>query len=172
MSGLIRLPASSAATTRRSFGSPCRDRSPSAQCAAAKGYVLLVGSKYVAAQPRLHAFRQRNRNIGKGSDFGERLCLRRGTDHDLAASKTMSSGAASRRAPANCAIFVRTWCRPYAAPPPTACDRLPNVPMPCFTTAVAVMDRDVLDRHAELIGKHLSERRFVTLPVRRGASRC
>ena len=36
---------------------------------------------------------------------------------------------------------------------------------------VAVLDRDVLDRHAELIGQHLRERRLVALAVRRGAGR-
>ena len=55
-----------------------------------------------------------------------------------------------------------------SAAPPTACERLPNVPMPCFTTAgVAVKDRHVLDGHAKLVGKHLSERRLVALAVRR-----
>ena len=36
---------------------------------------------------------------------------------------------------------------------------------------VAVLDRDVLDRHAELIGQHLRERRLVALAVRRRAGR-
>ena len=36
---------------------------------------------------------------------------------------------------------------------------------------VAVQDRDVLDRHAELIGEHLRERRLVALAVRRRAGR-
>ena len=36
---------------------------------------------------------------------------------------------------------------------------------------VAVMDRDVLDGNAELIGEHLREGRLVPLPMRRGSSR-
>ena len=36
---------------------------------------------------------------------------------------------------------------------------------------VAVLNRDVLDRHAELVRQHLREGRLVALPVRRGAGR-
>ena len=53
-------------------------------------------------------------------------------------SKTRSSSAASSIAAANFAIFVFTL--PPArcsAVPPTACDRLPKVPTPCFTMAVS-----------------------------------
>ena len=33
-------------------------------------------------------------------------------------------------------------------------------------TRIAVKDRDVLERHAELVGEHLRKRRFIPLTVR------
>jgi hypothetical protein len=53
-------------------------------------------------------------------------------------SKTRSSSCASMSAAANFAIFALTFAPARcSAVPPTACERLPNVPMPCFTTAVS-----------------------------------
>ena len=114
-------------------------------------------------------------NIGKGSDFGERLAFCRGTlDHDLAALED----DVLRRGFEQSTSKLR-HLRPHLGAGHVqrrAADRLrPAAERPdalFHDRRVAVMDRDVLDRHAELIGKHLPERRFVTLPVRRGASRC
>ena len=53
-------------------------------------------------------------------------------------SKTRSSGDASSISAANLAIFTFTLLPAMcSAVPPTACERLPNVPIPCFTTAVS-----------------------------------
>ena len=53
-------------------------------------------------------------------------------------SKTRSLSCASSRAAANLAILAFTFVpASCSAAPPTACERLPNVPMPCFTTAVS-----------------------------------
>ena len=53
-------------------------------------------------------------------------------------SKTRSLSCASSRAAANFAILAFTFPpASCSAAPPTACERLPKVPMPCLTTAVS-----------------------------------
>ena len=53
-------------------------------------------------------------------------------------SKTRSSSLASISDAANFAILAFTFTPAmFSAAPPTACDRLPNVPIPCFTMLVS-----------------------------------
>ena len=94
----------------------------------------------LVAEAGLETWRQRHRHVG---------VTRRRSANDLPDagepfteivpfSNTRSSSCASSSAAANFAIFVFTL--PPArcsAVPPTACDRLPKVPMPCFTMPVS-----------------------------------
>ena len=64
-----------------------------------------------------------------------------------------------------CSVSARAVCS--VAPPAIVAARLPPVPKPeRRAVAVADDDPDLLERHADLVGRDLGERRLVALPVR------
>ena len=127
------------------------------------------------AEARLHALRQRHRDVGERRDLGERLAFAGAPlTVDLAVLEDEVVLAAPRAAPpANFAIFVLHLGAGHVQR--RAADRLraaaERADALLHDRRVAVKDRDVLDRHAELIGEHLRERRLVALAVRRRAGR-
>ena len=137
------------------------------------GVVRRLEERFVA-EARLDARRQRHGHIGVAGDRRERFRLGRralDADHAVLEDDVVFAGFEHRRGELRHLLLHlaagemqrRAGDRLRAAA--EGADAL------LHDAGVAVQDRDVLDRHAELIGQHLRERRLVALAVRRRAGR-
>ena len=134
------------------------------------GYVLLRRlEEGLLADARLEALGKRHGDIGESSDVGERLATRGRPfhgdravlEHEVVFVRFEQGGGelghlALRLRPGHVQRRAADCLRPAA-------ERAD----PLFHDArVAVKNRDVLERDAELVGQHLGERRLVSLSVR------
>ena len=135
------------------------------------GVVGRLEERFVA-EARLEILGQRHRHVGKRGDVGERLRrCRRAFHRDGAVLEDEIVGIRLEQLRGELRhlrldLAAREVQRRAADGLRSAAERADAL---FDDRGVAVLNRHVLERHAELIGQHLPERRLVALTVRRGA---